>query len=100
MEKLNLQQLAEIFVQNAQNYLRDELMNLGEESPVQIEQLKKITQQFIKDSPSEKVALAGMKYYATARIDRLLGEIVIRDYEMNRDRFLQAGLMEENNDFW
>lgn len=96
LEMKTSRQLADIFILKVQDYLKDELNNLDDECPVRIEDMRQLVNDLIKDSPSEKEAIAGMLYYATAPVDRWLSEILIRDYEKNRDRFLQIGMMTED----
>lgn len=92
---LSVDPLLELFIENVQNYLAAELNYLKDENPLQIDKIKNLARKLVMDSPSEEVALRGMQYYASAPVERLLAEIEIRDYEKNRDRFLQAGLMED-----
>lgn len=88
---LTTQQLSEIFINNVQAYLEEELNYLKGESPMQIDTLKELASKLIKDSPSEEIAYKGMQFYASVPIERWLGEIEIRDYEKNLDRFVQVG---------
>jgi MoaA/NifB/PqqE/SkfB family radical SAM enzyme len=94
--QLSLNQLSDVFINKIQNYLAEELNYMRDENPLKIEEIKEITQRWINDSPSDDVALRGMQYYASAPVERILAEIEIRDYEKNLDRFLQAGLKEDN----
>ena len=89
--QLSVQQLYKKFIDNVESYFNNELNNMKDENPIQIEKIKDLFQQLIDDSPSDKIALLGMQYYASAPVERMLAEIKIRNYEKNRDRFIQIG---------
>jgi len=88
---LNAQELAEIFINNVKNYLDNELNYLKAENPEPLEKYKELVSHLINESPDEVMAQLGMRFYASTPIDRMLAEIEIRNYEKNKDRFLQIG---------
>lgn len=95
--QMNSSQLAELFIKKVQTYIDEELNYLKKESPLKIEKIIELVQKLIKDSPTDEIALLGMQYYASVRIERWLAELEIRNYEKNRDRFLQIGSFKDIN---
>lgn len=93
--ELTVSQLASKFLDNVQEFLSEELLNHNEDCPVSIKKLEDILEMLIKKSPSEKITLLGLRYYASAPVERLLGELAIRDNEMILDRFLQIGQFDD-----
>lgn len=89
--QLSVDQLSEMFINNVRKYLDEELNYLKDENPVPIEKYINLIENLVNDSPTKEIALQGMQFYAAAPIDRMLAEIEIRDYEKNRDRFMQIG---------
>jgi MoaA/NifB/PqqE/SkfB family radical SAM enzyme len=95
LDKKSIEELTEIFLENAKIYLDTVISDLDDENPLEYDKVKQTVLRMIKDSPSEKVALTGMQYYVSAPVDRLLAEMEIRQYEKNLDRFLQISLTED-----
>lgn len=91
LEDMSLPQLRDFFMKNVLAYINGEASIKEEEKPVRIKIINDLVEKLIRDSPSEQAAIMGMQYYSIAPVERLLAEIEIRDYEKNRDRFLQIG---------
>lgn len=91
-DQMTVDELREIFLNNAEVYISNELKYFGKEIPFQMEQLKNLFDKMIKDSIDENSALQAMRYYAAGPVARHLAELNIRDYEKNLDRFNQTGL--------
>ncbi|MFH0867650.1 MAG: radical SAM protein [Bacteroidota bacterium] len=94
LESMSLTQLRDFFMKNVLDYINREASIKFEEKPARIKKVSDLIGKMIQDSPSERAAMMGMQYYSIAPVERLLAEIEIRDYEKNRDRFLQIGLMD------
>ncbi len=87
-----IEELKDIFLTKVQNYIEEELKYLGKDCPVNMRLIEELVDNLIREAPNSDVALKGMQFYASARVERWLSEIVARTYEKNLDRFLQIGL--------
>ena len=95
IDKMNVSQLKDIFFKKVDDYFAAELSGQMDECIEKINNVKNLIDNLIKESPSEKYALSGMKYLATVPIDKWLADMEIRDYEKNKDRFYQIGMFDE-----
>lgn len=92
-------ELKNIFLSNIEQYIEEELKYLGSDCPVNLKEIEQLIENLIDKAPSPEIALKGMQFYASARVERWISEIVVRTFEKNYDRFVQIGLYEPNKDY-